>query len=71
MSNGITVKDAYGPPPELQEELGWTRSSLRKCIRPLVENRLRAHDDDPRVPVLVIATVMKDRISTQVFGHAI
>src|ERR1700730_10262614 len=44
----------------MQEELGWTRSSLRKCIRPLVENRLRAHDDDPRVPVLVIATVMKD-----------
>lgn len=34
-------------------ELGWTRSSLRKCIRPLVENGLRAHDDDPRVPVLV------------------
>jgi len=37
----------------MQEELGWTRSSLRKCIRPLVENGLRAHDDDPRVPVLV------------------
>ena len=36
----------------MQEELGWTRSSLRKCIRPLVENGLRAHDDDPRVPVL-------------------
>lgn len=37
----------------VQEELSWTRSSLRKCIRPLVENGLRAHDDDPRVPVLV------------------
>src|SRR5580700_7345569 len=37
----------------MQEELSWTRSSLRKCIRPLVENGLRAHDDDPRVPVLV------------------
>src|SRR5207244_12146116 len=36
----------------MQEELGWTRSSLRKCIRPLVENGLRAHDDDPHVPVL-------------------
>src|SRR5215472_1855934 len=36
----------------MQEELGWTRNSLRKCIRPLVENGLRAHDDDPRVPVL-------------------
>src|SRR5208283_4367712 len=36
----------------MQEELGWTRSSLRKCMRPLLENGLRAHDDDPRVPVL-------------------
>jgi hypothetical protein len=36
----------------MQAELGWTRSSLRKCIRPLVENGLRAHDDDPHVPVL-------------------
>ena len=45
----------------MQEELGWTRSSLRKCIRPLVENCLRAHDDDPRVPVLVNRrAVMKD-----------
>src|ERR1019366_2505921 len=38
--------------PDCQKELGWTISSLRKCIRPLVENGLRAHDDDPRVPVL-------------------
>ena len=37
----------------VQEEFDGTRSSLRKCIRPLVENGLRAHDDDPRVPVLV------------------
>src|ERR1019366_4369775 len=37
--------------PDCQKELGWTISSLRKCIRPLVENGLRAHDD-PRVPVL-------------------
>ena len=36
----------------MQEELGWTKSSLRKCLRPLVENGLRAHDDDPHVPVL-------------------
>ena len=36
----------------MQEELGWTKSSLRKCLRPLVENGLRAHDDDPGVPVL-------------------
>src|ERR1700693_465526 len=36
----------------MQEELGWTRSSLRKCIRPPVENGLRAHDDDSRAPVL-------------------
>src|SRR5882724_2987394 len=36
----------------MQEELCWTRSSLRKCIRPVVENGLRAHDDDPHVPVL-------------------
>src|SRR5712691_3233635 len=37
----------------VQEKSVETRSSLRKCIRPLVENGLRAHDDDPRVPVLV------------------
>ena len=33
--------------------IGSDENSLRKCIRPLVENGLRAHDDDPRVPVLV------------------
>jgi len=32
--------------------IGVDENSLRKCIRPLVETGLRAHDDDPRVPVL-------------------
>ena len=32
--------------------IGCNENSLRKCIRPLVESDLRAHDDDPRVPVL-------------------
>src|SRR5216117_3166059 len=40
----------YGPPPNCKRNR--TGNSLRKCIRPLVENGLRAHDDDPRVPVL-------------------
>lgn len=35
----------------MQEELGWTRSSLRKRVRHLVENGFPAHDDDPHVPV--------------------
>ena len=55
----------------MQEELGWTRNSLRKCIRPLVENGLRAHDDDPHVPVLIIATVMEDLVTTQVLRHVV
>jgi hypothetical protein len=33
--------------------IGCDENSLRKCIRPLVETGLRAHDDDPRVPILV------------------
>jgi hypothetical protein len=33
--------------------IGCDENSLRKCIRPLVETGLRAHDDDSRVPVLV------------------
>jgi hypothetical protein len=32
--------------------IGFDENSLRKCIRPLVENDLRAHDDDSHVPVL-------------------
>jgi hypothetical protein len=32
--------------------IGCDENSLRKCIRPLVETGLRAHDDDPHVPVL-------------------
>ena len=32
--------------------IGCDENSLRKCIRPLVETGLRAHDDDSRVPVL-------------------
>jgi len=37
----------------------------------LVEIGLRAHDDDPRVPVLIIAAVVKDLVSPQVFRHAV
>src|SRR6266704_3320465 len=48
----VTVENVWSA-ARVQEEFDGTRSSLRKCIRPLVENGLRAHDDDPRVPVLV------------------
>src|SRR5882724_4793491 len=47
-----TVENVWSA-ARVQEKSVETRSSLRKCIRPLVENGLRAHDDDPRVPVLV------------------
>jgi len=36
-----------------------------------VENILRAHDDDARVPVLLIATVVKDLVTPQVLRHAV
>jgi hypothetical protein len=36
----------YGPPPDCKKNR-LTRNSPRKCIRPLVEIGLRAHDDDP------------------------
>ena len=51
--------------------IGVTRNSLRKCIRPLVENGLRANDDDPHVPVLIIATVVKDLVTSQVLRHVV
>jgi len=38
----------YGPPPNCKKNR-LRRERLRKCIRPLVETDLRAHDDDPRV----------------------
>jgi len=63
-------RNMYGPPPECKKNR-LTRNSLRKCIRPLVEIGLRAHDDDPRVPVLIIAAVVKDLVSPQVFRHAV
>ena len=44
----------YGPPPDCKGIVGSEINSLRKCIRPLIgESFLRAHDDDPRVPVLI------------------
>src|SRR5437660_11831614 len=55
----VTVENVWSA-ARVQEEFDGTRSSLRKCIRPLVENGLRAHDDDPRVTVLVNPDVMKD-----------
>src|SRR3954464_3005310 len=64
------MADMYGAPPDCKKN-GLTRNSLRKCIRPLVEIGLRAHDDDPRVPVLIIAAVVKDLVSPQVFRHAV
>jgi hypothetical protein len=36
-----------------------------------VENGLRAHDDDPHVPVLIIAAVVKDLVTPQVFRHVV
>jgi hypothetical protein len=66
----VNWRNMYGPPPDCKKNR-LTRNSLRKCIRPLVEIGLRAHDDDPRVPVLIIAAVVKDLVSPQVFRHAV
>jgi hypothetical protein len=50
----------YGPPPDCKGIVGGEVNSLRKCIRPLVgESILRAHDDDPRVPVLINRSVIE------------
>src|SRR5215467_15625774 len=38
-------------------------TSLRKCIRPLVENRSPGLDDDPRVSVLINLSVTWDALS--------
>jgi hypothetical protein len=51
--------------------IGFDENSLRKCIRPLVETGLRAHDDDPRVPVLVNPHGREDLVSPQVFRHVV
>ena len=34
------------------KRIGFGENSLRKRVRPRVENDLRAHDDDPGAPVL-------------------
>jgi hypothetical protein len=63
-----TLLVQYGPPPDCKGIVGIEVNSLRKCIRPLVgESILRAHDDDPRVPVLINRSVTEDHVSTQGF----
>lgn len=56
---------------ELQEESGSASTVCENVSGLLVENALRAHDDDPRVPVLLIATVVKDLVTPQVLRHAV
>jgi len=48
-----------------------TRTVCENVFGLLVESSLRAHDDDPRVPVLLIATVVKDLVTPQVLRHAV
>src|SRR5215467_7759658 len=43
----------YGPPPECKKNWVEREAVCENVSGLLVENRLRAHDDDPRVPVLV------------------
>ena len=50
----------YGPPPDCKRFEAERRDSPRKCIRPLVENYLRALDDDPHVSVLLNPAVTRD-----------
>ena len=42
----------YGPLAECKKNWVGREAVCRKRIRHLVENGLRAHDDDPHVPVL-------------------
>jgi hypothetical protein len=48
----------YGPPPDCKKNRCDEKQSA-KMYPASVENGLRAHDDDPRVPVLIIAAVVK------------
>jgi len=56
---------------EVQEEICPTRTVCENVSGLLVENALPAHDDDPRVPVLLIATVVNDLVTPQVLRHAV
>ena len=60
----------YGPPPNCKKKLGATRTVCENVSGLVVEIDLRALDKDPQVPVLLIATVVKDLV-TQVLRHAV
>jgi hypothetical protein len=51
--------------------IGADEKQSAKMYSASVENGLRAHDDDPHVPVLIIAAVVKDLVTPQVFRHVV
>jgi len=61
----------YGPPPNCKEKLGATRTVCENVSGLLVEIDLRALDEDAHVPVLLIATVVKDLVTPQVLRHVV
>ena len=64
-------RNMSGSAARMQEELSWTRSSLRKCIRPLVRMVSGRMTVIRGCPSWLIATVMKDPGYAAVLGHAI
>ena len=54
-----------------QEESGVTRTVCENVSGLLVENDLRALDDDAHVPVLFNPHGLNDLVSPQVFRHAV
>ena len=54
-----------------KKKLGATRTVCENVSGLLVEIDLRALDEDAHVPVLLIATVVKDLVTPQVLRHVV
>ena len=61
----------YGPPPNCKKKLVGREQSAKMYPAFLLEIDLRALDDDAHVPVLLIATVVKDLVTPQVLRHVV
>ena len=70
-SRFVNWRNMYGPPTNCKKNLGATRTVCENVSGLLVENALRAHDDDPHVPVLLIPPVVKDLVTPQVLRHVV
>jgi hypothetical protein len=61
----------YGPPANCNKNRDPTRTVCENVSGLLVEIDLRALDEDAHVPVLLIATVVKDLVTSQVLRHVV